>query len=141
MEKRSMFVGMDVHKESIDISVAEEGRQGEVRRYGVIAGDLEALAKVVRALRAPDRVLHFDTKPARAGLGFTATSRRRAKTARSSIRRACPNGAAIGSRPTSVMATPWSDCTAPASSRRSTFRRPMMKPCMISCARVKTPSA
>jgi hypothetical protein len=45
MDKRSMFVGMDVHKESIDISVAEECRQGEVRRYGVIAGDLEALAK------------------------------------------------------------------------------------------------
>jgi hypothetical protein len=28
MEKRSMFVGMAVHKESIDISVAVEGRQG-----------------------------------------------------------------------------------------------------------------
>ena len=27
MEKRSMFVGMDVHKESIDISLAEEGRR------------------------------------------------------------------------------------------------------------------
>ncbi|MGQ0737131.1 MAG: hypothetical protein ACT4QD_26230 [Acidobacteriota bacterium] len=38
MTKRSMFVGMDVHKESIDISLAEEGRQGEVRRYGVIPG-------------------------------------------------------------------------------------------------------
>ena len=43
-----MFVGMDVHKESIDISLAEEGRDGEVRHYGVIPGDLEALAKVVR---------------------------------------------------------------------------------------------
>ena len=55
MAKRSMFVGMDVHKESIDISLAEEGRDGEVRRYGVIPGDLEAVAKVVRALRAPNR--------------------------------------------------------------------------------------
>ena len=36
MAKRSMFVGMDVHKESIDISLAEEGRDGEVRHYGVI---------------------------------------------------------------------------------------------------------
>ncbi len=26
MAKRSMFVGMDVHKESIDVSIAEEGR-------------------------------------------------------------------------------------------------------------------
>jgi len=57
MAKRSMFVGMDVHKESIDISRAEEGRDGEVRHYGSIAGDLEALAKVVKALRAPTPVV------------------------------------------------------------------------------------
>jgi hypothetical protein len=50
MGNRSMFVGMGVHKETIDISVAEGGRQGEVRHYGVIAPDLEALDKVVRAL-------------------------------------------------------------------------------------------
>ena len=42
MEKRNMFVGMDVHKESIDISLAEEGRDGEVRHYGKVTGDLEA---------------------------------------------------------------------------------------------------
>ena len=57
MAKRSMFVGMDVHKESIDVSLAEEGRDGEVRHYGVIPGDLEAVAKVVRTLRAPSRRL------------------------------------------------------------------------------------
>ena len=70
MVKRSMFVGMDVHKESIDISVAEDGRQGEVRHYGVIAGDLEALAKVVRALRAPDRALRFVYEAGPCGFGI-----------------------------------------------------------------------
>jgi len=38
MEKSSkVYVGMDVHKESIDITLAEQG--GEVRRLGQIGGD------------------------------------------------------------------------------------------------------
>ena len=59
MEKRSMFVGLDVHEETIDVSIADGGRDREIRHYGVIASDLEPLDKVVRALRAPGRRLHF----------------------------------------------------------------------------------
>ena len=70
MAKRSMFVGMDVHKESIDISLAEEGRDGEVRHYGGITGDLEALAKVVKALRAPTRRLRFVYEAGPCGFGI-----------------------------------------------------------------------
>ena len=70
MAKRSMFVGMDVHKESIDVSLAEEGRDGEVRHYGVIPGDLEAVAKVVRALRAPARRLRFVYEAGPCGFGL-----------------------------------------------------------------------
>jgi hypothetical protein len=36
MGNRSMFVGLDVHKETIDVSIAEGDRRGEVRHYGVI---------------------------------------------------------------------------------------------------------
>ncbi len=70
MAKRSMFVGMDVHKESIDISIAEEGRAGEVRHYGVIPGDLEAVTKVVRALRKPARRLRFVYEAGPCGFGI-----------------------------------------------------------------------
>lgn len=34
MAQRSMFVGMDVHKESIDLSLAEEGREARYATAG-----------------------------------------------------------------------------------------------------------
>ena len=70
MGNRSMFVGLDVHKETIDVSIAEGARHGEVRHYGVIASDLEPLDKVVRALRAPDRELHFVYEAGPCGFGI-----------------------------------------------------------------------
>lgn len=70
MTKRSMFVGMDVHKDSIDVSMAEEGRAGEVRHYGVIPGDLESVKKLVRALRGPTRRLRFVYEAGPCGFGI-----------------------------------------------------------------------
>ena len=70
MGNRSMFVGLDVHKETIDVSIAEGERHGEVRHYGVLASDLEPLDKVVRALRAPDRRLHFVYEAGPCGFGI-----------------------------------------------------------------------
>ena len=58
MSKSStVFVGMDVHKESIDITLAEQG--GEVHRFGQIGGDRPALMKAVRKLTAGGRELVF----------------------------------------------------------------------------------
>src|SRR5437867_13074781 len=70
MGNRSMFVGLDVHKETIDVFIAEGTRHGEVRHYGVIASDLEPLDKVVRALRAADRQLYFVNEAGPCGFGI-----------------------------------------------------------------------
>ena len=59
MKKQDIFVGMDVHKNSIEIAIAPEGRNREVRRYGRIDGTLDALDKVIRKLISKAGHLHF----------------------------------------------------------------------------------
>ncbi|MFX4221527.1 MAG: IS110 family transposase [Thalassobaculum sp.] len=51
MDNPDVFIGLDVHKATIAVALAEAGRQGEVRRYGEIPNDPEAIAKLVRRIR------------------------------------------------------------------------------------------
>ena len=50
------YVGLDVHKATIAVVVAEEGR-GEVRSYGTIRNTPEAVAKLVKRLGPAERLV------------------------------------------------------------------------------------
>ena len=52
------FIGLDDSKDTIEVAVAEAGREGEIRRYGLISNSPIALRKLVRQLGRP-KELHF----------------------------------------------------------------------------------
>jgi len=58
-QSNTLFIAMDVHKESIEIAIAEDGISGEVRRFGRIAGTKDAFLKALRKWVAIGKSLHF----------------------------------------------------------------------------------
>jgi transposase len=56
--KTHKYIGLDVHKVSTEVAIAEEGREGEVRIYGKISSDLHAMERLFAKLKGPDVTLH-----------------------------------------------------------------------------------
>jgi len=69
MKEFSKYVGLDVHKETIAVSVAE-ANGGEVRYLGEIANTLEAIEKLVRQLRKGGAELSFCYEAGPCGYGI-----------------------------------------------------------------------
>jgi transposase len=53
MNKIIHYVGLDVHKDSIAVSIAPQNST-EVRRYGIIGGTLDAVDKLIKKLSTPN---------------------------------------------------------------------------------------
>jgi transposase len=68
MKEFSKYVGLDVHKETIAVSIAQAGG-GEVRYFGEIANTQEAVAKLARQLKKGDARLSFCYEAGACGYG------------------------------------------------------------------------
>ena len=64
------FIGMDVHKKTITIAIADEGRQKQPRVYGSITNDLDALDKFCRKMVSTANQLHFVYEAGPCGYGI-----------------------------------------------------------------------
>ncbi len=70
----TLYVGLDVHRATIVIAVAEEGRNGEVRPYGTIEYTTGNIEKLMRRLAKQGQDLHFCYEAGCCGYGFPAGS-------------------------------------------------------------------
>ena len=59
--KQVLYVGLDVHKESIVVATAPRGARGdtEAQLYGKIGGTLDALDKLIKKMEKPELEFRF----------------------------------------------------------------------------------
>lgn len=64
------FIGMDVHKNSITIAIADGGSRESARVYGTINNDFEAISKFCRKMVSTSSELHFVYEAGPCGYGI-----------------------------------------------------------------------
>jgi transposase len=70
MTNNTVFIGLDTHKETIAVAIAEDGRDGEVRYYGQIANEPSAVLKLVKKLAGTYGKLCFCYEAGPCGYGL-----------------------------------------------------------------------
>ena len=64
------YIGLDVHKETIAVALAEGSMRGEVREYGQISNTPAALTRLSIKLSRPGSVLRFCYEAGPCGYGI-----------------------------------------------------------------------
>ncbi|HMG46305.1 MAG TPA: IS110 family transposase [Allosphingosinicella sp.] len=66
----TLFIGLDVHKSTISIATAKEGRDGEVRSFGTIESNHLHVDKLMKRLAGAGKSLHFCYEAGPCGYGL-----------------------------------------------------------------------
>lgn len=70
MKAITLYIGLDVHKDSITIAIAEPGRKAEIRPFGTITNDLHALEKALIRIRKAHPGAHLEVAYEAGPCGF-----------------------------------------------------------------------
>lgn len=70
MTNNTVFIGLDTHKETIAVALAEEGRSGEIRYFGQIRNEPAAVLKLVKNLAGKYGKLFFCYEAGPCGYGL-----------------------------------------------------------------------
>src|SRR5215468_10136422 len=75
MQTITLYVGLDVHKDSITIAIAEPGPKGEVRTFGTIANSIQALERTLIRFRQAHPDAQFEVAYEAGPCGFVIARR------------------------------------------------------------------
>ena len=70
MKPITSYVGLDVHKSTISVAVADEGWRGEVRHHGVVENRADIVIKLAARLGCRGERLHFCYEAGPCGYGL-----------------------------------------------------------------------
>ena len=70
MNSSTSYVGLDVHKLTISVAIAEGGRDGDIRYYGVVENRADVLVKLVERLGRRGQPLQFCYEAGPCGYGL-----------------------------------------------------------------------
>ena len=75
MKAITLYVGLDVHKDSITIALAEPGSKGEIRLLGTITNDVDRLEKALQRIRKAHPGAHLEVAYEAGPCGFVIARR------------------------------------------------------------------